>query len=434
MARTKRDRYEKERERISRETEKGSISTGDAEAIGEFLDAKNPEIAAVVDQTEDYGKAISTLASYANTLRRLAENVDYNLIDAKPNQLNQTFDAMRSGDVQWVKDGGLTAGSVANFQTTVRKFYEYHDELGIEKSEISLFTGDGSSVDERDVFDKSDIEAIRDAAGHPRDKALVDLLLYTGQRVSAIANLRLRDIDLQEGVFYLNEEAGELKGATGKRPLLYAQKSVREWYNQHPCKGDPDAHFITHRHDWQTDRIDVGDRLDHSSIHRVLKTVGKRADVDKPMNAHNFRHTFVTVCKRDYGMDNDTIKRLLGHGEGSTIMETTYSHLSDDDVIAEAERSMDLREDEPESPLTPDICGICGEPVGRDNAKACAACGQVFTPDAHAAHEKIDQLLWKSKGDASEDQESSVDNLKEAIENNPAAKAELIELLDLEAA
>jgi methionyl-tRNA synthetase len=126
-------------------------------------------------------------------------------------------------------------------------------------------------------------------------------------------------------------------------------------------------------------------------------------------------------------MDNSTIKHLIGHGPDSTVMETTYQHLSDDDYIAKAERAMGLREEQEVSPLTPDVCPTCGNHLGSD-AKACEGCGAIFTPDAKAAEEQIDEDLWESKGKADTDEEqSAVDELKQLLDENPELKAELME-------
>jgi len=417
MADSKRARYREERRRIENDatdytqTELDELSwqpreipDTDRDAIIEFLDAKDPQTASVTD-TNGSTKSDSTLSRYANTLGRVSEMADFELVDTTADEINQLMDALRTGEVDDVKEGGLSAGSVKNFQSTLRKFYEYHSHVGIDKAEITLANPDNNTVDERDIFEKDEIQAIRKAANHPRDKALVDLLFYTGQRLSAVLNLRLKDIGLEQGVFYLNEDRGDLKGASGKRPLLYAEKSVRQWYNEHPSD-DPEAFFITHKYDWENKSYEPGERLDNSSIYCQLQRIGDRAGVDKPMNAHNFRHTFVTVCKRNYGMDNDTIKRLIGHRPDSNIMETTYTHLTDDDVIAAAERATDIRDDEPESPLTPDVCDVCGEVIEQETAKACPGCGTVFTPDAKNAQDTMQEQA--------EDKIVEVDNEQEA--------------------
>lgn len=426
MSRSKRARYESERQRIQDAREAGDIPPDDADLIFEFLDAKDPQVSTVVDP-DDGTKSDGTLARYTNCLHRVSRLAEFNLSAATADELNQLMDDMRAGRVDDVKDGGLSAGSVKNFQSVLRKFYEYHADLGIEKAEIALANPDNNTVDERDLFDKEEIHAIRNAASHPRDKALVDLLFYTGQRLSAVLNLRLRDINLEDATFYLNEEAGDLKGADGKRPLLYAEKAVRDWYNAHPCN-DPDDHFITHKYEWENKPYSPGERLDSSTVYRQLQRIGERAGVEKPMNAHNFRHTFVTVCKRNYGMDNDTIKRLIGHRPDSNIMETTYSHLTDDDVIAAAERSVGLRDDEPDSPLTPEVCDVCGEPVASPNAKACHACGATFTPDAVQATKSIQQDVGAEKvlAELGESGELTPEQI-EQLANDDALMAELIQ-------
>ncbi|WP_246985014.1 tyrosine-type recombinase/integrase [Halorientalis marina] len=396
--------FEQQHENDDYEVNLRELTDAERDAILEFVNAKDPQTSRVTDPNGST-KSDSTLARYANLLGRLGEMTDFDLTDTSADEINRFMDTLRNGNVADVKDEGLSAGSVKNFQSTLRKFYEYHDEFGIEKGEIALANPDNNTVDERDIFEKDEIQAIRNAANHPRDKALVDLLLYTGQRLSAVLNLRLKDIDIDNGTFYLNEERGDLKGATGKRPLLYAEKAVRTWYNEHPCD-DSEAFFITHKYDWENKSYEPGQRLDNSTIYRQLRRIGERAGVEKPMNAHNFRHTFVTVCKRNYGMDNDTIKRLIGHRPDSNIMESTYAHLTDDDVIAAAERATGKRDDEPESPLTPDVCDVCGEVVEHDNAKACPACGVAFTPDAQQAKDKMQ--------DQAEDKAIEVDNEQEA--------------------
>lgn len=276
-----------------------------------------------------------------------------------------------------------------------------------------------------------DIHAIRDACEHPRDKALIDLLLYTGQRISALLNLRIKDVDVEEGVFYLNEEDGDLKGADGKKPLLYAEKAVRKWLRSHPKSDDPEAYLLCQKspnlgnHDYEH-----GSRLDTTTIYTVMDTLKRRSGVDKPMNPHNFRHTFVTIAARDYNMDFDTIKRIIGHKPGSNVMETTYTHLTDEDVIEQARQDTGIEEKSDDSPLTPDICENCDEPVPVDDAKACPSCGIAFTPDAKQAKNKMKGAAREKKEEAENLQEyKDADAISQAIEDDPELAAQLMQKL-----
>jgi integrase len=429
MAKSKRERYENQLQLL----DEADVDDKEKELIREYAFAHDSQKMSVTSPDRST-VSDSTLYQYVSNTRRMAERGDFKLYEATADDVNRYMDKLLSGNLKGVKDDGLTPGTVNNHQGTARVFYEYHDQFGVDPKDISLISdNENNAVDERDILDKDDIHAIRTAATDPRDKALVDMLLYTGQRLSAILNLRLKDIGLEEGVFYLNEDAGDLKGASGKRSLFYAENAVRNWYNNHPLTDDgeatdPEAHFITHKYNWEKKPYEPGERLDNSTVYNQLQRIGKRAGVDKPMNPHNFRHTFVTVCKRDYGMDTDTIKRIIGHSPDSNIMETTYQHLTDDDVIGKAERDMDISDEEPDSTFTPDTCDVCGEVIQKERAKFCPSCGTPFTPDARDKQEQMQEDADEKREDADDiDLLKAVDKIKRFQEENP----ELLEDLDL---
>lgn len=418
MAKSMRERYETARDRIRDGDE---ISDEERKRILEFLDANDPQ-RNTYQMPDGNTKSDGTLARYAREIRRVAADADFDLIEATEYDVNRLMDAYLNGQVDRVKDEGLSNGTVRNKQGPIRRFYLYHDDLGVNRDEIHFADQDESPVDERDMFSAEEVQAIRDEAKRrgSRDACLVDLLLYTGQRRSAILNLRLKDVNVEEGTFYLNEEAGDLKGASGKRPLLGAQKTVRDWKRQHPT-GEPDDYLITHKHK-QDNRDDVraGDKLNPSTVYRQLQRIGDAVGVDKPVNAHNFRHYFVTVCKRDYGMDNDTIKHLIGHEPDSKVMERTYAHLTDEDYIKEAEVARGLREPEKENPLTPPVCDGCGEPLDGD-WKSCPYCGLTYSPDAREVEEQMQEDVKQNLADTptESDVQGLVRKFEKKMDKNP---------------
>jgi hypothetical protein len=226
------------------------------------------------------------------------------------------------------------------------------------------------------------------------------------------------------GVYYLNSEVDGLKHADkngSKRPLLGARKAVREWLKFHPTK-DPDDYLITCLP--SSARGEPGDFLGQTTIRYILRKIADEAGVDKPPNPHNFRHAFVTMAKRDYDMDNDTIKYLIGHKADSQVMETTYSHLTADDHIEKAEIASGEREPTDSSPLTPPTCDVCDETL-KPGAKACPDCGTVYTPDARDAQREVQQDIGAAR--ALSDGEISDEELK-AIANDDALLAKLIEM------
>lgn len=120
------------------------------------------------------------------------------------------------------------------------------------------------------------------AAGNPRDRCLVDLLGYTGQRLRVIQTLRLRDVDPDQGVYFMPDADG-FKGAdrTGKkRPLLGACRSVHDWLRDHPT-GDPDDYLITAME--CAPHTEPGRQMSTESTRERLTIIGKRVGLHKPV-------------------------------------------------------------------------------------------------------------------------------------------------------
>lgn len=424
--------YQVARERLNKRFEEGKIPERDYDLITEFLDAYDDQKNMVSPRNGDSTKAPSTLKSYCSRFTWASVRMlDATLTEATTDDVNRLMDQHATGNNPHIKDGGYAASTVRLYQSALRSFYQYHDDLDVEPEQIALASQPDSKVDERDMFTAEEIEQLRNNCKNPRDRCLLELLINTGQRIRAIQTLRIKDVDLEEGVFYLNDTEDGLKHAEGKRPLLGAKAAVRRYLDYHPCPNDPDAYLLTHINTNNPD-TEPGDMLHRGSLRRRLKKIGENAGVSKPVNPHNFRHYFVTIAKKRYGLDNDQIRWLIGHGPDSSVMETTYSHLTDDDRIKSVEVDAGYREPEEEdSPLTPPACPTCDAPLAPSD-KACSSCGEVFTPDAKSAKDQIESDMkesYKEAGRAGDSQGiDDVEDVDELLEN-PAVRKALIEKL-----
>jgi integrase/recombinase XerD len=424
-------KYEVERERVAN----SDLSDADKRAILDFISAFDEN-----DLSESYRNgdgetetlSYNSLENYSRAMRLIAKESDRDLLEHDLDSLTVIFNT-------FLED--LSKYTVRQRQAAAIKFYRFH-ETGIDPDEIPLQkTEKGSSVDERDMFTKEEIHQLREACKNPRDRCLLELLVYTGQRIRALQTLRLKDIDLDEGVYYLNTDEAGLKGAdkTGsKRPLLGAEKAVRDWIDQHPT-GNQEDYLISPLHS-ATNTEGDGRYLSLPAIRQQLWNLAERAGVynketgeGKSPNPHNFRHYFVTVCYREYDMDPSTIKFLIGHTQDSTVMETTYQHLTDEDHINAARRHADSGRDpeEKEGALTPETCPTCKENLP-PAAKACPNCGQVFTPDAQSTKQKLDTDVkdsYKQTHPEDTDTQEKIDQLDDLLDD-PDVKAALLEKLN----
>ena len=393
-----------------------SISEADADAINEFVAAKDPEDWSVSDSDGD-DKATSTLYSYQRNLQTAAKRNDVALVDMDTAGINEFLQRQKT-------EKGLSEYTLISYSSALRKFYQYH-QTAVEPGEVKMPKARDTTVDEADMFTKDEIESMRDACRNARDRFIFEFLLYTGQRVRVIQTLRVKDVFLDESRYRLNPEAEGLKGASGRRPLLGAKNAVRDWLELHPASNDPDAYVLTRQPQYNAE-VRPYDTLSGDAVRRAIGNIGDRAGITKPVNPHNFRHNFVTIAKRDYDMDNDTIKYLIGHAPDSSVMETTYSHLSDEDFNRRAEIAAGVRDPEDESPLSPDTCPTCSEPLPEE-AKACPRCGNVFTPDAQAVKDDIEADMWDSQGRADTPEEiTGLDTMRDMVNEHPKALATLL--------
>jgi len=439
-----RARYEKGLERLAIVTEgddgeyetegrgtlRGDVSEVDADAIREVLDALDPQVPGKVFRASGNGretKESKTLGNYVTRFRLAATEVDGELLDQDTESINQLMADMAKGNAVVAPDDGYSKGTVGQYQSALKAFYRYHDGHDVDPEAIPVFAPPKSPVDDRDMFTVDEVQAMRDAIDSPRERCLFELLAYTGQRIRAIQTLRIRDIDLDEGVLYLNESEEGLKGAKGKRPLLGAEAYVRRWLDYHPTGGSED-YLITPK---STGGGEPGGMITQDTIRYHLRKIADKAEVDKDVHPHIFRHYFTTIAKRDYDLDDAYIKHLRGDAPGSNVMETTYRHLSDDDAVEHADAKFRGEEPEKESPLSPEQCPTCGE-ILEPNAKACSSCGDVFTLDAKSAEKQIEQDMKDSYREVDPEDDDTIEKIDQLDEllDDPEVKAALLEKLN----
>lgn len=442
MAESPRERLERQKNKIRSLTEDETLTPECRDALLEYADALDPKKARY-DYSYENGSTEykpRTIARYLSSLRIAAQD-GLDLMDATAEDFNDLINTMHD-------DEGKSKVTLQGYQWAAIHFYRYHDHLGVDTDGIRLFKEKSEPRhDERDIFTEEEVNALRQACGEtknpPRNRALLELLIFTGQRLTALLTLRIKDVELDppgndnNSYIYLNEdydrEHGGLKGALErgrKRPMFGARKYVRDWLQYHPNGDDPEAWlFVGDPNHWKTD---PDDHLSRPTADKRLRLIAEKAGVDKPANAHAFRHYCATVLYRDYEIDRDTIRMLFGHVKGSSALEEIYSHLFEDDYIQNAEEKMGYREPEPRNPFTPETCPTCGELL-KDDWRNCPSCGESFAPTADIAESvektKDEATAAALSGDLSEGEREGLKALLSMIDD-PAELAEKLESLD----
>jgi integrase/recombinase XerD len=148
-----------------------------------------------------------------------------------------------------------------------------------------------------------------------RNAVVIELLFATGGRVSEIAGLSAKNINLSDGSVLLYGKGSKERlvqvcnGETLK--LLSTYKKV--WSESIASSG---GYFLVNR---------VGKCLSTQSIRNLVSVVIRKVGLTKHITPHTFRHSFATLLlERD--VDIKYIQNLLGH---SSIMTTQlYTHVN----------------------------------------------------------------------------------------------------------
>jgi integrase/recombinase XerC len=200
--------------------------------------------------------------------------------------------------------GGLSAYTIRAYVRAIRRFFNWLVQEGrIDSNPAKRIQMPKKPKLLPRALDPSDFERLLGAALCRRDRALLYFLRDTGCRVSELCGLRVRDVDLGEGVACVIGK-GEKQRFVFFRPETGAQ--LKTWLEERVKLDAEDWLFITE-----------GRRCQPSTIDNALGRMAARAKVRGHFNAHSFRHAF----GRDWvvsGGDVTPLADVMGHEDIAT--------------------------------------------------------------------------------------------------------------------
>ena len=183
-----------------------------------------------------------------------------------------------------------------------------------------------------DVLSLDEIELMLNQIdlGHPqrhRNRAIVETLYGSGIRVSELTNLSLSNLFFEEDMIRVSGKGNKQRlvpmGSVTKKYLELYIKASRIHLKINPK--DQDVVFLNRR----------GNRLTRQMIFTLIKQLAVKANIQKQVGPHTFRHSFATHLLEN-GADLRTIQILMGH-ESITTTEA-YTHLDTQHLRSVVER------------------------------------------------------------------------------------------------
>jgi integrase/recombinase XerD len=183
-----------------------------------------------------------------------------------------------------------------------------------------------------DVLSLDEIERMLNQIdlGHPqgqRNRAIVETLYGSGIRVSELTNLSLSNLFFEEDMLRVSGKGNKQRlvpmGSITKKYLEIYIKASR--IHLKIDQKDQDVVFLNRR----------GNRLTRQMIFTLIKQLAVKANIQKQVGPHTFRHSFATHLLEN-GADLRTIQILMGH-ESITTTEV-YTHLDTQHLRSIVER------------------------------------------------------------------------------------------------
>lgn len=249
--------------------------------IGIYLDAK---------RVENLSKR--TLAYYEQTLSKCLAYI------GKPVRLIDANDIRRC--LSWaLTERKVTPTTVNNERRVLSSFFQWlENEDIIRKSPVKRTKALKEEKADKKPFTDEDVAKMREACVSVRDKAIFELLLSSGMRVSELCGLDRDGIDL-------TGRECDVLGKGNKRRTCYFSAAAKLYLERYLATRNDDEPALFVR------KARPHNRLSTNGVEVMMRNLGKRAGVSN-VHPHRFRRTFATNNLRR-GMRLEEIQQLLGH-------------------------------------------------------------------------------------------------------------------------
>ena len=274
------------------------------------------------------GKSYNTIKSYKKDILQFIEYIDKNEgikdFDEVEIITFRSFLAYLNSDSNENDEKSSSSvgkRSINRKISALRTFFKYLNEQEIVKNnKVGYISMPKFEKGLPTVLNKDDIDKIRavintDKITGVRDRLVVELLYSSGIRASEL-------IDMSEHMINMSEREIRVIGKGNKERITFFSQNAEKWLKHYidlkkrDYKNyDSSVIFVNSR----------GEKLNSRSLRRLITDYAKKADINKEVTPHVFRHSFATTLLNK-GVDIRYLQELLGHSSISTTQ--IYTHVS----------------------------------------------------------------------------------------------------------
>lgn len=212
--------------------------------------------------------------------------------------------------------GSLTASTASRKLASLKSVFTFAMKIGylsFNPTVVITFPKKKEDLASR-ILDKRQVITVIARESNPRNAALLEVLYYSGARISEVVGLNWSDVraDEQGGCLTLMGKGGKTRVVRIPASVIHSLDSIRE--------GRPRTEpvFISR----------LGRRLSPEQAHRSVQQAARRAGIEGNVSAHWFRHAHASHAL-DAGAPVHLVQSTLGHSSLATT--SRYVHAKPND-------------------------------------------------------------------------------------------------------
>lgn len=236
-------------------------------------------------------------------------------LDLPPSQI--TTDHVRRWLSYLKEERHMKKDSVQTYLNCLRSFFGWlQTEEKIQRNPMNRIRS--ARIDKkhtRQPLTQEEVERCRAVLETPRERAIFELYISTGCRLSELVNIPTNSVDFQSRTMEVRGKGDKIRTVYfSVRAKLALQSYLAQSHNNSvllSCNAAPYG------------------PLGSQAIEKIIRGIGARAGLSAPLHPHKLRHTFATSAL-NAGMDIVVIQQLLGHSNLDTTQ--IYAQISQESV------------------------------------------------------------------------------------------------------
>ena len=233
-----------------------------------------------------------------------------------------------------------------------------------------------------DLLTEEEVKRLAEAAEHPRDRALVQVLFESGCRIAELLTLRIKNVhfDKYGAVLHVSGKMGDRRIR-----IVASAPSLASWLDIHPKRSDSECPLWLSR---ASRKILLP--FNYSTANILLRRLAIKAGITKRVNPHIFRHSRATLLANK--LTEAQMKEYFGWVQSSD-MASVYVHLSGRDVD---EAILHLHGiDSEETKTEKFIARNCSEckTANSPSSQTCTKCGSMLKESDRPSKNMLQELM-----------------------------------------